>query len=752
MGMKINPVMKKFLVSSLFFLISQALFSQELIQIEPEKNTGSSLLNRNELEFVRKHPVLNVVSDGFWPPFEYFNDLNPEVTYSGININLLTKMAALYNMKLNFIRTESYDESIRLMEEGKADIITGYTDRIRNSSSISLTNGIYTVPLLVVSSTENYPQEGDTIYHGDLSPETLRYIKAIFPENSYTLIDVDNPVNIIDAFRSGKAKYIIIGQFEISFAENLPRYDAYTLHSNYTQSFGISKRLGKEALSIFNKAAAQFTYEDINLICYEVQIDSRFEQKEEADKKHNQFVLIMQLLVITLVLIGICTVILTVILKHKVHAIEYDDVTRLHTYNRFRRNVCRDLKKARPNEYLLLSLNIDGFSFINDSIGLENGNRLLREVAEFFIQNTTKNEKYCRFYADNFIFFIKNPGVFPLIEDRVYKLTEMPAAVKQFLPEHYKLTFSSSVYYITDPKNKDITGMINKVNLAMKHCRDTFLTHRTIEYTSEMEQENEWNREVTINMNRAMENREFEVYFQPKFRFDTECIVGAEALIRWNRPNEGLLLPGKFIPLFEHNGFIEKIDIYVFKKVCEFLDEWNRSGKGGKCPFPLTISFNLSRFHLYDPDLLHKLTSIVKKYKIEPCKIEVELTESILFDNQKRLIQVMTDLRSAGFSVSVDDFGSGYSSLNLLKDMPADVIKLDKEFLSNAHSNPKETIIIESVIEMARKLNMTTVAEGIENKKQSELLRNIGCDIAQGFYFAKPMPACEYMSLLKRYI
>ncbi len=315
------------------------------------------------------------------------------------------------------------------------------------------------------------------------------------------------------------------------------------------------------------------------------------------------------------------------------------------------------------------------------------------------------------------------------------------------LPKQFELSFTTSVFYINDT-SMPIENMINKANLAQKMKKDSYSGHHVIEYTKDMENENEWNRSITLSVNKAIENNEFEVYYQPKFRFNDEKIIGAEALIRWNNPEKGFLVPGKFIPLFEHNEFIEKIDTFVFSNVCKFLEDWNVSGKGKNCPRPITVSFNLSRYHLYNPNLISEMTKIAQNHNIGKNHIEVELTESIMFDNQKKLVKVMNDIKNAGFTVSLDDFGSGYSSLNLLKDVPADVIKLDKEFLSSVPVNAKGTIIITSVIEMAKKMKITTVAEGVETKVQSDMLKKIGCDIAQGFYYAKPMPLADFKALL----
>ena len=742
------------LMSAVFAVIlpCSPLSSQELQNAELQQYKSPESLTQEELRFVLNHKVLNIVSDPSWPPFEYKINDNQDSRYEGINISLIEKILGVYGLTTNFIKVSSYDETMFLIKEGKADIITGYSEILNDFPYVKLSDELYTIPLLLVSATGEFPPEGSEIFMSRLPADAMENIKTIFPEEKFTLNFCSSDIEVIEAFSQKKTDYMIIWQMELSYAENLPHYTIYSLQDTYSQRFGFSTKTEKEALSVFNKAASRFSNEDVNMIAYEVIMNRRFENALKSEKDRSKFFLIIQFLCISLFFTGIFAVLLMIILKNKLHVIEYDDVTPLHTYHRFRRDVEKLLQKARPNEYILLSLNIDSFSSINDSIGFENGNRLLSRIAEHFVKVCSRKEKYCRFYADNFVFFIKNPGIYALIEEKVFRLTDISSNIKEFLPAHYNLRFSSSVYYITDPSDQNITGMINKANLALKLYRNSYLTHRTIEYTDEMERENHWKMEVTVNMDSAMDREEFEVWYQPKFKFDSKCVVGAEALIRWNNPREGLLLPGKFVPLFEHNGFIEKIDIYVFKKVCEFLDRWNKSGKDGKCPFPLTISFNLSRFHLYDPDLLKKLTEIINLYTIEPSRIEVELTESIVFDNKKRLFTVMTELKNAGFSIAVDDFGSGYSSLNILKEMPADVIKLDKGFLSNASANPKETIIIKSVIDMAKKLNMETVAEGIETENQSELLRKIGCDIAQGFYFAKPMPEDEYYKFLTRYI
>ena len=432
-------------------------------------------------------------------------------------------------------------------------------------------------------------------------------------------------------------------------------------------------------------------------------------------------------------------------LYKKLHSVSCDEITDFPTFARFKQKAGKMLRRAGKDGYMLLSLDINDFRFINASLGFTTGNTILHEIAEHF-RRECPEDLICRFYADNFIFLTKRQE-FIFIEDKVFRMTSELNPVAAYLPDHYRLTFSSGVSYIEDT-GTDITCMIDRANYARKLGKKNYATQRVVEYTPQMNIMNEWNREVTFSMENAIAQGEFEVYYQPQYSFNDSRIIGAEALIRWNKPNKGMLQPDTFIPLFEHNGFIPRIDFFVFENVCKFLDDWNRSGKDGSCPYPITISFNLSRQDFLNPNLVSELHEIKKKYQVEPCKIEVEVTESAVFENQKHLIASMQKIKKAGYDISVDDFGSGYSSLNLLKDMPADVLKLDKEFLSSAAGSDREFSIISSVIDMSKKINLMTIAEGVETKEQAETLRKMGCDIAQGYYYARPISAQAYKELL----
>ncbi|HBG35739.1 MAG TPA: hypothetical protein DDW88_01555, partial [Treponema sp.] len=268
-------------------------------------------------------------------------------------------------------------------------------------------------------------------------------------------------------------------------------------------------------------------------------------------------------------------------------------------------------------------------------------------------------------------------------------------------------------------------------------------TSQIVEFTEKMEKEIQWHKEITLTMDQAYTNNNFIVNYQPKYLISDSTCVGAEALIRWKHDVYGLIPPNSFIPFFEKNGFIQKIDLFVFESVCKFLAKWQEISKKR-----ITISCNLSRLHLQNPDLPKTLLEIANRYNVSPSLIELELTESLMHKDPQKLIDIMNALKKEGFKISIDDFGSGYSSLNLLKDIPADTLKIDKAFLSKSSDGSSGTIILSSVMTMARELNLSTIAEGVETIEEVNILKRIGCEMVQGFYYARPMEKEQFFEVI----
>ena len=249
---------------------------------------------------------------------------------------------------------------------------------------------------------------------------------------------------------------------------------------------------------------------------------------------------------------------------------------------------------------------------------------------------------------------------------------------------------------------------------------------------------------ITDSMEPALAKKEFEVYLQPKYRIRDHRLSGAEALVRWKHPVWGFQSPGEFIPLFEQNGFITKLDQYVWERAASVLREWDNRGYP-----PIPVSVNVSRADIYHKDLADMLLGIVRRYRLQPSRLHLEITESAYTENPEQVIETVGYLRELGFVIEMDDFGSGYSSLNMLGKMPVDILKLDMKFIQDESAGPDDGGILHFIMELARWMDLDVVAEGVETRQQLERLKKADCDYVQGYYFARPMPINEFEELLR---
>ena len=260
---------------------------------------------------------------------------------------------------------------------------------------------------------------------------------------------------------------------------------------------------------------------------------------------------------------------------------------------------------------------------------------------------------------------------------------------------------------------------------------------------------NAYNKEkIEAQMEYALENGEFQIFLQPKVNMITSRVYGAEALSRWVHPVDGMRRPDQYIPIFEENGFIVKLDMFMFEEVCKIKQRWYQEDVDfAKIP----ISVNMSRLHLFRTDFVDDLLSYIDKYKVNPTEIEIEITESVYLNDNSDLIKTVDKLKGFGFGVSIDDFGSGYSSLSMLKDIPADVIKIDKEFLELSSNSERGKSVIKNIIRLCKDLKFKVLTEGVENEDQVEILTNYGCEVAQGFFFSKPISVKDFESYTKEH-
>ena len=400
---------------------------------------------------------------------------------------------------------------------------------------------------------------------------------------------------------------------------------------------------------------------------------------------------------------------------------------------RFRRNV-NNLVYSTTSNIAFIQFDIRKFKIINDSYGEKFGDQILDFILHQLADICNKDQYFFNLRGDVFMVVTEYDTEESLLEF-IHKLDDRISSFKDV-----KLHMSYGVYTVED-KNMELRQMEDRAAMARKTAKNNILTN--ILFYKEQFKDTLYNRKfIEENMQTAITDNQFMMYLQPKYSIAKNEIIGAEALVRWRHPERGMIFPDQFIPIIEENGFIRKVDYYIWEKACRFIKKCETAGIK-----PCPISVNVSRVHLRDNECIQVLSDMIARNEIPKNLLELEITESA--DNQQVSMKAF-QLKDAGFTLLMDDFGSGYSSLNILLETPFDVIKLDKKFMENMMVSGKGKLILEQVVSMANKLDLGLLAEGVETKEQVDLLQNIGCDQVQGYYYAKPMPEDEFYALLEK--
>lgn len=421
-----------------------------------------------------------------------------------------------------------------------------------------------------------------------------------------------------------------------------------------------------------------------------------------------------------------------------IKAMVYDQLTGLYSKEYFHRKIRSVLANNPDKQYDLICSDIEKFKLINDMFGFAEGDRILCEVA-LAMRNLFGSDSSCaRIGPDTFAALVEHRDEF-CEEDCIKSVNCINS-----LPIPTSISLKFGVYSITD-KAMPVTQMCDRAVLAVQSIKNKYGETLAV-YDDSIRLKLIMEQMLIEGMETALENKQFVVYFQPKYNIRNDKIAGAEALIRWKHPEKGLIYPGAFIPLFERNGSISRLDKYVWEEACAHMKRWRDMGLS--C---VPISVNVSRNDLYKNDLPDVLDSIVKKYDIAPADLHLEITESAYTENPKQMIDVVTTLRERGFVIEMDDFGTGYSSLNMLSELPIDVLKLDIAFIQSESESTSHKNIFSFIISLAKWLDLLVIAEGVETKEQIDKIRRMECDYVQGYYFCRPIPAEDFLKLLQKH-
>lgn len=411
----------------------------------------------------------------------------------------------------------------------------------------------------------------------------------------------------------------------------------------------------------------------------------------------------------------------------------HDTLTGLYNSNYFAVKVAETLKAKPDVEWLLLSSNVKDFKLVNDLFGLEKGNEVLKMEADLLREHCSKDSVYGRIGGDKFAICIPKERFCE--QDFLNAIRKMGQA---FNNEMYHLHMYIGVYEITD-RDEEVSIMCDKANLAMKTLYENY--DRSIAYYSDtiFDQTLE-EKQLVGDFDQAIAEEQFCMYLQPQMTSEGK-MLGAEALVRWQHPKRGLIFPGDFIEIFERTGLIYRLDRYVWELAVRKLAQWQKEGHD-----ELYISVNISTKDFYYMDVYQTITSLVEKYGIIPSTLKLEITETAIMTGTAGELEIIGQFRKYGFEVEIDDFGSGYSSLNTLKDMDVDVLKIDMGFLRTTKPERLERSmsILDMIISLSKILGLSVVTEGVETEEQVSRLSQMGCGIYQGYYFSKPIPVSEF--------
>ena len=417
-----------------------------------------------------------------------------------------------------------------------------------------------------------------------------------------------------------------------------------------------------------------------------------------------------------------------------------DLLTNLPNGSAFKKRIEHLSEQQNGLLYDAYCFNVKNFKYVNKLVNYQKGDGVMRKYADKLRTFIIAGEMVARLGGDNFVALILRERRVPFLRfiNAIELDVETPAGMKKVV-----LGAVAGIFELNE-ENCSVDEVMSSTTIAMYAARQLFHKDYFV-YNDELSNSVIEGQRIQVEFEEHLQEGHFIAYYQPKFNLVTGKLCGAEALVRW-KEGDVIVPPIRFIPLLERDGSVCRLDFEMLRQTCEQIAKWLSRGKE-----PVRISVNLSRWHLQNPNLVNEVKEIIDSYGIDPKYIEVELTETVSFEEYDVMKKVISEFKKQGITTSIDDFGTGYSSLNLLKNLDVDVLKIDKSFLDeigNGHEGKKDRIMLENIIKLARDFDIEVVAEGVETKAQSDFLVEINCHMAQGYLYARPLPIEEFEKIL----
>lgn len=701
------------------------------------------LYTKEELDFIKNSGTITIEIPITEHPSCYMKDGKLQGIWPEY-LELISKKSGL-NIK---IENCNFDENSLLTyevleKENHLFLQTSNAIAHSNLSDILTSSSLMDIKISYVTLKSDYMNNNSTGNIIALTKE-LSYVEPLLIQNNpdYKFVYYEDTESCFDAVINKDVHMAIQSNFRTSYLMQKPEYaDKLTEISgrDYNNQVLLVAANGQDMLmSIINKAIIHITDEEKDDILKKELLlhPYTFHFGDIWYKYWEWFVLIAICIIVALILYTTMT---QRIAKYKIekheneilrHKLQLDEITELYNRTYFYEIVQQTIEES-TEDMCIVAMNVNNFNIINELYGMPVGDKLLLEIAQ---QLKTLDDKYhiilARFTSDHY---------YMCMPKRVFENIDFPQTYKTFL-EDVDIRAIYGVYFVAAGTSLPVNVMYDKaleaVHGKQQHYVDYIHFYSDVEHKRRLEEQ-----EIENDMEKALAENQFYICIQPKFNAKTSKIVGGETLVRWNHPKKGIISPALFIPVFEKNGFIIHLDYFVWEETCKFIAKRKQEGN-----FYVPISINISRAHFYGHELMNTLTSLIEKYNLQPADIELEITESLCGEKPDLIYDKIRALQNAGFKIAMDDFGSGYSSLNMLKEMPLDIIKMDLKFLDD--DQEKGRLILKALIEMAQTMDLIVVVEGVENLQQVEFLRQFKDCILQGYYFSRPIKTDELEVML----
>ena len=688
------------------------------------RSTDGFQVSEEQKDYIRSLGTLKVLFFNGDAPYQYTK--NGELT--GFAVEYFQKFAEISGLQYEAVIANTYKEAVAMVERGDVDMVACIAT---NSSMVSLDNVEFTVPYF----------------------------------NSFSVTACSNPFSHSHADELEFQINTELALDEISRSENSGiRADYYSLShylrkeyiydrivvdwantKNFSYTVGVTNRVPQELVTVLNQYASSMSSETRQAMMYRYSADP-------VEYTFSEWLLVNRsiLFLTSLVLICVAAILLlhmrsrrnaykALLAENRImHLTMYDEMTGAYNETQFRKLLEECCKKQE--NIALVAFNVRGFKYINDTYGTKRANDILCEMKCILETELSEHEFFCRPSADLFYLALREQSADNLVArtDGIFSKIGQAAAVA--LDGHPLSLYSGAVFIGASPTPYRASSNISYMMVALAHAKQ-INCHTVYIFDELLYQTEQLRYYIETHMQSALEQEEFLLYLQPKVNLQTGRIDGAEALVRWQPADRAMIYPAQFIPLFEENGFCVQLDLYMVERVCKVLRAWMDAGIT-----PVVISVNQTKSLFVKEDYVDRLLAITEKYHISPRYIVLEILEGLAFKHISALTHTIQALNHAGFLVSMDDFGSGYSSLNTLGKLEINELKLDRGFLMDVVNDPdgSQSEVLASVLVLAKKLGIKTVAEGVETKESEDVIRSMSCDYGQGYYYSKPIPVAEF--------